>query len=772
MTSKMRAPLVALLALSTLAWVLLAIPARQPPRGVPAHVTHFPKELVRPNRSRVLQGYGKLPLSFEANQGQTDPEVKFLSRGSGYTLFLTAAEAVLALVRPADVPDVALARIYPDQVGSPPRFHAPAGLPAASGQVLGGAARAEPPVLRMKLLGANAAPRAEGLKELPGKSNYFLGNDPKKWSTNVDHYAQVRYREVYPGVDLVYYGNQRQLEHDFVVAPGVNPSDIRLGFEGAGTLSIDAQGDLLLATTDAELRLRKPIIYQDVGGVRQEIAGGYVLKGGQEVGFQVGAYDVSKPLIIDPVFVYSTYLGGGGDDIGESIAVDAEGNAYIAGLTVSRDFPTANPLQPDYGGGSADAFVAKLTPDGSALVYSTYLGGSEADAANGIAVDSDGNAYVTGQTSSRDFPTANALQPELSGFINAFIAKLSPDGSTLIYSTYLGGSNQDIGVGIAVDRDGNAYVTGATTSTDFPTAHPLQASYGGGVNDGFVTKLSADGSALVYSTYVGGRGGEFGESIAVDAEGCAYVTGSTNSTDFPTANPLQPEYGGGDFDAYVLKLSPDGSALVYSTYFGGRGTDLGGGIAVDAEGNAYLAGKTRSPDFPTANPLQPELRGSDDAFVAKLDPTGKALIYSTYLGGRGGETGAAIAVDGEGNAYVAGQTSSRDFPTVDALQPDYGGGAFDAFVAKVNADGSALVHSTYLGGSSADAARGMAVDAEGNAYVAGFTLSNNFPTANALQPDLAGLENAFVAKVASDSRRNGRGPGHVFLDPWEWRSCP
>ncbi len=704
-------------------------------------------------RHPPLWGYGQRPLSFEVNQGQTDARVKFLSRGRGYTLFLTPTEAVLILARPAGVADVAAGGIHPHQVGRPGKLNAPAALPTPSGQLSGGARRAEPAVLRMRLAGTNTKARVEGLEELPGKSNYFLGNDPKKWRTKVAHYGKVRYREVYPGVDLVYYGNQRQLEHDFVVAPGVDPGAIRLAFEGGSdaqqpaALEIDRRGDLVVHLADAEMRLQRPVVYQELGGVRQEISGGYVLKGGHEVGFQLGAYDPSKALVIDPVFVYSTYLGGANNDSGHGIAVDSEGNAYITGLTVSRDFPTANALQPAYDGGASDAFVAKLNADGSALVYSTYMGGSQGDEGFGIAVDARGNAYVAGHTFSMDFPTVNALQLRYGGSGDAFVAKLNADGSALVYSTYLGGSENDIGQGIAVDAQSNAYVTGSTSSRDFPTANALQPEYAGGTGDAFVAKLSADGSTLVYSTYLGGTGSEGAHGIALDGEGNTCLIGSTNSTDFPVVNPLQPEYGGGKSDAFVAKLDTSGSTLVYSTYLGGRGSENGWAIAVDADGNAYLTGGTSSPNFPTVNPWQPELRGSDDAFVAKLDPEGSALSYSTYLGGRGGDAGLAVAVDREGNAYVAGQTSSRDFPTVDALQPDYGGGPFDAFLTKLNADGSALVYSTYLGGNSLDAAGGMAVDPQGNAYVAGFTHSNDFPTANPLQPDLAGLGDAFIVKL-------------------------
>ena len=672
---------------------------------VPGHLLPGPAAPPRPR----IENLNKLPLAFERNQGQTSSQVKFLARGQGYTLFLTSGEAVLALHN-----------------ASP-----------KSG------------VLRMKLLGANPASDVSGMDEMPGKSNYFIGNDAKKWHTNVPMYAKVKYKGIYSGIDLVYYGNQRQLEYDFVVAPGADPRRIHLGVRGARKISRGEDGDLVLAMDEGEIRWHKPVVYQEKGGARQEIGAHYVIKGKNRVGFEVAGYDLRRPLFIDPL-IYSTYLGGSGADYGFGIAVDGSGNAYITGTTSSTDFPTMNPLQPAYGGGLYDAFVAKLNPAGSALVYSTYLGGSGGDYGSGIAVDSSGTAYVTGQTYSTDFPTMNPLQPAYGGGGDAFVAKLNPAGSALVYSTYLGGSALDFGAGIAVDSLGNAYVTGGTNSANFPTMNPLQPVFGGG--DAFVAKLNPSGSALVYSTYLGGSGGAYGSGIAVDGSGNAYVTGNT-STDFPTMNALQPAYGGGLYDAFVAKLNPAGSALVYSTYLGGSGDDVGIGIAVDSSGSAYVTGATDSTDFPTMNPLQPSnAGGGDDAFVAKLNPAGSALVYSTYLGGSGDDVGIGIAVDSSGNAYVTGWTYSTDFPTMNPLQPANGDGGCcgDGFVAKLNSAGSALVYSTYLGGSGTDSGRGIAVDSLGAAYVTGQTSSTDFPTMNPLQPaNAGGGDDVFVAKIAN-----------------------
>jgi hypothetical protein len=679
-------------------------------------------------QSRVLQSYGKLPLSFEVNQGQTDPRVKFLSRGPDYTLFLTGDEAVLSL--------------HPGEANQESQTLS-----------LGPEPRNTITSLRMQVLGANPKASVSGVDELPGKSNYFIGNNPQEWRTNIATYAKVRYHGVYPGVDLVYYGNQQQLEYDFVVAPGGDPSSICLKLQGAEKPRIDKNGDLLLGAA----RFQRPLVYQETDGRRTTVRGDYRMMAANTVSFIVAEYDRSKPLVIDPVLSYSTYLGGIQGDGGASIAVDSSGNAYITGSTSSANFPTANALQPALAG-EFNAFVTKLNASGSALVYSTYLGGSSDDGGTGIAIDSSGNAYITGSTSSANFPTANALQPALAGEFNAFITKLNASGSALVYSTYLGGSFSDQGNGIAVDSLGNAYVTGLTSSTNFPTANALQPALAGDVN-AFVTKVNASGSALVYSTYLGGNQADSARGIAVDSSGNAYVTGLASSPDFPTVAPFQPSLACAFGNVFVSKFNASGSALIYSTYLGGSGGedegDFGTGIAVDGSGNAYLTGFVSSTNFPTMNAFQPSLGGaSGNAFVSKFNASGTALVYSTYLGGSGtevsGDEGLGIAVDDSGNAYVVGWTSSTNFPTANAVQPAYGGGSFDAFVTEFNSTGSALIYSTFLGGSNYDAADGIAVDSSGNAYVTGETESTNFPTANAFQPTYGGgAEDAFITKIAA-----------------------
>jgi hypothetical protein len=693
-------------------------------------------------KQRVLRRYASMPLRFEARPQQPQDPVKFVARGDGYELFLSAGEAIWRFDRPSGF----------SRATSPVGLYSGADLRRAS-------FGADDPsrlsaVVRMKLLGANPAASILARDELPGRVNYYLGNDPKKWRTNVRSYGKVYYRGVYPGVDLVFYGNRRQPEYDFVVAPGADPGLIKLHYEGAERQEVDDGGNLVLHLAGREVVWHAPGIYQEIGGARHPVRGGYVAAGG-EVGFQVAAYDATRPLIIDPVIAYSTFLGGTREDQGFRIAVDSQGNAYIVGQnTSSYDFPTENAFQPQLGG-NPDLFVTKFNAGGEALIYSTYLGGRGEDIGQDITVDGDGNAYVTGWTLSTDFPTVKPFQPELRGSVDGFVTKFDPVGG-VVYSTYLGGSGFDTARGIAVDAEGNVYVTGSTSSSDFPTVNPFQESLRGQSNV-WVAKFDPSGSALVYSTYLGGSGSSFGIAIAIDSEGSACVTGLTNSSNFPMANAFQPVYGGGDHDGFVTKFDPTGAALVFSTYLGGSAHDGGWRIAVDPEGNAYVTGNTSSRDFPTVNPFQPSLRGGPDAYVTKFDPTGD-VVYSTYLGGSGATLGQAIAVDAKGQAYVTGSVSfagSRDFPTVNPVQAE-SAGAIDVFITQFDPTGAALVFSTFLGGSSDDRALGIAVDAEGNIYVTGETSSTDFPTENPFQPDLRGID-AFVTKISPLDTALGKG---------------
>jgi hypothetical protein len=685
-------------------------------------------------RSQILNDYGHLPLSFEANQGQMDPRFDFLTRAGGATVFLTATEAVFSITQPPSV-DASARRDFAGGAGQT--------LPGSSEQV--GVA------LHLQMVGANPAARPTGQQPLPGIINYFLGNDPAEWHTNVATYGGVQYADVYPGINLVYYGNHQNLEYDFVVSPGADPGVITLSFAGPDGVELNGQGDLVLHTAVGAVVQQKPFAYQEGAGGPQEVASRFELDG-QNVRVAVGAYDSARPLVIDPLVLgYSTFLGGSKGDGGYGIAVDSDGNAYVTGFTKSTDFPTSpGAFDTTYHGGTSEAFVTKLTADGSALAYSTFLGGSKSDGGTGIAVAGNGNAYVTGETDSTDFPTTpGAFQTRNNGQRNAFVTKLNPSGSALGYSTYLGGYLSDTTYGIIVDSGGNAYVTGLTDSADFPTTPGAFQTKKNGGDSAFVTKLTADGSALAYSTFLGGSRNDCGTAITVDSSGSAYVTGCTSSPDFPTTPGAFDTTHNGGYDAFVTNLTADGSALAYSTFLGGSGEDDGFGIAVDGAGNAYVTGVTNSKDFPTTpNAFQSTLNGNYNAFVTKLTADGSALAYSSFLGGSNYDGAYSIGVDGGGNAYVTGLTLSNDFPTTPGAFQSTLNGDYNAFVTKLTVDGSALAYSTYLGGSRHDYGRGIAVDGTGNAYVTGTTSSSDFPTTpGAFSPTYnGGTEEAFVTK--------------------------
>ena len=694
--------------------------------------------------SRWHDVYAQLPLSFEANQGQADRRVKFLSRGDGYALFLTSHDAVLALRK------------------------------GGKARQSSSAFQTEPAVLRMSLSGTNPDITVTGVDELSGKSNYFVGNNPARWRTGVANYARVRCPKVYPGIDLVYYGDQRQLEYDFDVAPGGDPGVIALRIGGADRASISSLGDLVLDTEGGQVVFHRPVIYQPNGSLRQDVAGGYRLDrrsahGVQEVRFAVGAYDHSRQLVIDPSLSYSSYLGGSGDDYGNAVALDAAGDAYLTGQTISTNFPTLGPYQGSCAScttfSQPDAFVTKVDSSGTALVYSTYIGGNYEDAGNAIAVDSSGNAYVAGATSSSDFPVLGAFQstsggPTSSGLPgDAFVLKLNSAGSALVYSSYLGGTAEDDAYGIAIDTIGEAFVVGRTESTNFPLQDAYQAQNNGSF-DVFVTKIGSGGATILDSTYLGGASEDDGYAIAVDSSGNAYITGQTLSNNFPTANAYAAAYGGGG-DAFVAQLTFSGSkiALGYSTYLGGTSTDQAFGVALDSFKNVYVTGLTSSTDFPTVNPFQAAFQGgSSDAFLSKLSSSGTALTYSTYLGGSQGEGGRTVAVDSAGYAHVAGYTSSSNFPTANPIQSTYGGNQ-DGFLSQVTPSGCSLLFSSFMGGKSTDVANGVAVDSSGNSYLVGSTASNDFPTQKPFQATTGGKTDAFITKVSS-----AKGPA-VCLSP-------
>ncbi|HUK89898.1 MAG TPA: SBBP repeat-containing protein, partial [Blastocatellia bacterium] len=473
---------------------------------------------------KARAAYPRLPIQFEENRGQSDPQARFICRWGGQTVFLTADAAWIALAAPAASAGPVALRAKDQQ----------AGRPICTARRAGDHDRY---ALRMKIEGASPGVRLRGEGETESRVNYLTGSDPSRWRTDIPTFSRVVYQEVYKGIDLVYYGNQdRQMEYDFLVRAGADPERIALRFEGQQGLQVDALGDLVIRTPAGEIMQRRPVVYQEAGrGDRHEIECAYRIGGDGRIGFDLGSYDTSLELIIDPGLVYSTYLSGSGNEEGTSIAIDSSGSAYITGNTTSTDFPiTPGAFQESLAGDDADAFVTKLKPDGSGVVYSTYLGGSDFNTAKGISVDSSGSAYITGETASTDFPITNgAFRQALSGDTDAFVTKLNPDGSGLMYSTYLGGGGEEEGDSIAIDPSGNAYITGFTTSTDFQiTAGAFQQLLSGG-GDAFVTKLKPDGSGTVYSTYLGGGDDEEGDGIAIDSSGSAYITGETNSADFP-----------------------------------------------------------------------------------------------------------------------------------------------------------------------------------------------------------------------------------------------
>lgn len=658
----------------------------------------------------------QLPLAFEVNKGQADARVKFFSQQNGSELFLTSNGAVLRL-RDSQYP------------------------------------------FTLQLQGANLNANVKGLDPLPGVRNYLRGNDPHKWQINVPTFTKVMYEEIYPGINLTYYGNRRDLEYDFELAPGADAHVIRLAFDSHVRPHISANGDLVLQSADTELVERKPVVYQRVDGERRLIPGRYVTFGNGEAGFEVGEYDRTKPLVIDPTLVYSTYLGGSGDDLGSSIAVDGSNNVYVAGTTSSLNFPTHGPAFPNTAG-LADIFVTKFDSTGGNIVYSTYIGGAGLDRADGLAIDSSGNAYVVGRVgdASIDFPTtAGSLATTYrGGDFDGVVFKLNTLGNALIYSTFLGGEDNDSAEGIAVDLSGSAYVTGGTRSSGFPVTSSAFQSFRAGDTDAYFTKLNSSGSAVLYSTLLGGGNTDRGSGVAIDSSGNAYVAGYSASPDFPTQNAFQG-FSGGSFDAFIAKIDTNASgaaSLQFSTYLGGIGDDKAFGIAIDSgANNVYVVGQTSSNNLPLLSPAQPAFGGSFDAFIAKISSTG-AKVYATYLGGTGDDRGTGIAVNNAGAAYVTGFTSSTNFPTVTPLQVANGGG-FDAFIAKLNPAGNAFLYSTYLGGSANESntsavtsTNPIALDASSDAYITGFTSSTNFPTTAPLQPANGGNQDAFVAKIS------------------------
>jgi Ca2+-binding RTX toxin-like protein len=662
------------------------------------------------NSSNQQTSYGQIPLSFIANAGQTDPNVKFQVKGAGHSIYFTPNEITFtAFQKPTE----------------------PGNVPTNSATI------------RSSLANSNPNPTISGLEKLPGVANFILGEDSSQWQTNVPTFNGVVYQNVYQGIDRVFKGTEGQLKSEFLVAPFADPNQIKMNYSGVNNIRLRDDGALILETPLGELIDNAPIVYQDINGQRVNVPAAYNLLGNNQVNFSLGEFDPTQPLVIDPVLAYSTYLGGSASDSANRIAVDSTGAAYIIGTTVNN-FTTTPGAYQTTPAGQADFLVTKINPEGTALVYSTYIGGTGNEYGIGIAVDSQGNAYLTGQVDPGYPTTLGSFQPTATTY-NAAATKLNVAGNSLVYSTFLGGNGSALGTSIAVDSNGNAYVTGPT-GNGFPITNASQPQIGGNI-DAFITKVNPTGSGLVYSTYFGGSNRDEGQGIAVDSNGNAYVSGITYSTNLPLTNPVQATIGGGQYDAFISKFTPNG-ARNYSTYLGGTGDDQGTSIAADSSGNAYIVGTTSSTNFPTVNPIQLlNAGGINDAFVSKLSAAGNSLIYSTYLGGSGDDKGYRIAIGNGNNVYVTGETNSTNFPTANAIQSIIGGGR-DAFVTSINSSGSALVDSTYLGGSGDDIGQGIAVDTSGSVYVAGGTNSNDLPTANPLQAvNGGGDSDAFITKI-------------------------
>lgn len=686
----------------------------------------------------VQRRFDRSPMVFEENRGQADPAYAFVARPKGM-LALIGADAIVLRVARASEADVASMMVD---------------------------------TLRIELAGARTTASVAGLDRSTSTVNYFMGRSEASW-TSIPTYHKVLVEDAFPDVDVVYYEHEGQLEYDFVVAPNRPPVDLRLRFEGATSVDLDADGNLAIALPHARLSQHRPRVRARLGDEESTVDCHYEKLGPFEVAIRLGPYDRAATVLIDPVLSYSTYLGGELFDEARAVAVGPDGSAYVTGFTISPNLPVSGSAFQGANAGVIDVFVTKFAPTGVAPLYSTYLGGANADESSAIAVDEAGNAYVAGHTLSADFPVTSAAQPvhggvSYFGLGDAFVAKLAPNGASLLYSTFLGGSGDDEVRGIAVDAEGSAVVVGRTYSSDFPRESAFQGNIGSPGEtfpDAFAAKLAPNGTSLRYSTFLGGEGTDEAYAVAVDADRNAYVGGYTDSEAFPTEAAFQPDGGG---DGFLTKLSAEGD-LGYSTYFGGSGIDAVYGVAVDAAGRAVAVGETDSADFPLAAPHQDHLGGTyadcwdfygcGDAFVSRFAADGQGLVFSTYFGGKGTDLATGVSLDPLGNIHVTGNTTSVDLPTADPIQDANGGGALvDAFVVRFSSDGM-LGAATYVGGTDVDKAFGIAADSSGSAYVVGVTASADFPTQAPYQPENFGSTDAFLTKVGyGGGLPNGGGP--------------
>ncbi|QPJ62145.1 MAG: DUF5011 domain-containing protein [Candidatus Nitronauta litoralis] len=677
----------------------------------------------------IAKSFYSQPLRFEKNLGQTAEEVRFFSRGRGYSFFLTPAESVMVLSKRKDQKD-------------------PSGLREGfKGRDLG---QFETSVIRMRMAGANPSPHITGKEKLKSASHYFVGNKKDNWHREIPHYEKVHFQEVYPGIDLVYYGNQGELEYDFIVKPGSDPNEIILEFKGADALSLNEQGDLILNTPSGKVIQRAPLAYQVINDEKKTVASRYALESQNRVTFQVANFDRDHELVIDPILKFSTYLGGGSSDEAYSIAVGPDDDVYVTGSTRSMDFDTLNEIEGD--DVELDIFVFKLetAPFGMNLVYSTYLGGSSFEQGESIAVDSSGNVFVAGWTDSNDFNTVNPIEGD-SGGRDVFVLKISENAGvpSLDFSTYLGGSGLDQAESLALDPQGGIYVAGWTQSGDFDTLNALEGD--SGLNDAFVFKLeeTPTGPSLIYSTYLGGSFNDEAYAIAVNPSGDAYVAGRTFSPDFDTVNTLDTPDLSSDFFVFKLEENAGVLNLAYSTYLGGSGAEEMSGIAVDATGGAYVTGYTTSTNLELVNPIEGDSGdGTWDAYVFKLQEIAgsPAIAWSTYLGGGAADFAQSIAIDPSGNAFIAGYTLSNDFDLVNEIEGDSAG--TDVFIVKLNdsPSGPTRSYSTYLGGDGNDRAFAIAIDSNDDAYIAGWTTSLDYDVVFPIE-SRSGISDVLVSKI-------------------------
>ncbi len=657
------------------------------------------------SRFQIAANFGATPLYFIANRGQAAPEARFYARTGEYTIWLTQG-----------------------------------GLVFDQGVAGAGAACAA-----VTFLFKNASPNVRLSAADPSdyRVSYFYGRDESEWKTDIPTSRAVLYKNLYDGIDLKVYGTDKKIEYDWIVRPGADSNRIRFAYEGAQKTDIDRAGDLVVKSASGELRNRMPSAYQVIDGKRVNVRAAFKKIGQDEFGFAVGEYKPRFDLVIDPIiFVYSTYLGGHGNDFSCTLALDTTGAVYIAGYTQSQDFPPVEVNKP-----RSDAYVTKLASDGKSLIYSAFfpMVPLEEDDLVGLAVDAKGSAYLVGGTNSRNFPVKNAFQKTIGGGgYDGFFLKLTPNGKGLVFSSYLGGSGNESCTEAAVDASGSLFIGGWTTSRNFPIRKAFQQTLKG-IADLFVAKFDPDGKSLAYSTYLGGDKYEDLAGFSLDDSGSVYLTGMTTSTAFPNKNAFQKKFGGGPTDAFILKLASEGDKLIYSSYLGGSSKDYALGLTIDGSGAAYVSGYTEG-SFPLKNALQKTRKGGVDGFVTKVSPDGKSLAYSTYLGGASWDFGRAIAVDSAGRTYIAGTTASYNFPVKDPFQSVLKGGQ-DGFLSIISPSGKSFVLSTYLGGSYWDDIHGMVLNADGDIIMTGNTNSLDFPLSKPFQKTLAGKDDIFVSKL-------------------------